>query len=66
MSTKQIEWITPDGYQIEDILARRRCIICAHLATGGNIKTRAGTEYYLCDNTDCKEQLVSVIEALNL
>ena len=61
----EIEWITPDGYHIEDILLRRRCIICGHIANGKNHKTKTGTEYYLCITPSCTEQLHTVLAVLD-
>lgn len=64
MAKTQDIWTTKDGYHIQDVLALGRCVICGRLAQDERIKGNNGEYLPICDNSDCRGQILSVLAEL--
>lgn len=44
------DWISPDDYHLEDLLAQGRCLRCGRLAEPGYNREYKGFVYYYCSD----------------
>lgn len=58
-------WTTQDDYHIEDVLALGRCVACGKLAHEDRIKGNNGDWVPVCDDFDCRGQILSVLAELS-
>ena len=57
-------WTTKDDYHIEDVFAMGRCVVCGTLAHGDRIKDNDGLYFPVCNDSDCRDQILSALAEL--